>query len=286
MSTKEDKLEFLLKLGYEVVSDNLGDNLEVECITCKHTFKRPYHKFKSGTILCNNCELNKKIEYLKSLGFTPIGNKLVGKIKVQCNEGHIFEREYFSFKHYHNCPLCDKEITIGYLKSLGFTPISNKLVGKIKVQCNEGHIFEREMSNFRAGISSCPICDEKSNANYIETLGFSILSKKSGYVKVQCPKKHTFERLMSNFRAGAITCLQCEKEEKVEYLKSLGFTPISINIDNSLEVECTNNHSFKRAYRNFVLGAHACPVCEKEEKVEYLKSLGITPISNNLADDL
>ena len=67
--------------------------------------------------------------------------------------------------------------------------------------------------------------------------------------------------------------------EKVQYLNSLGFSPVSENLAHKLKVVCSKGHTFKRAFGNFKQGTISCPECEKEEKVQYLNSLGFSAIS-------
>jgi hypothetical protein len=106
-------------------------------------------------------------------------------------------------------------------------------------------------------------------------------------MELLCIQGHRFKRTFVNVTKGADKCPICEKEEKLKFLSSLGFAPVnSDKLSNDLEVKCSIGHSFKRAYRNFQLGVHHCPICEKEEKLKFLNSLGFTPISENLADYL
>ena len=75
-------------------------------------------------------------------------------------------------------------------------------------------------------------------------------------------------------------------EEKRHFLKSLGFMPTSENLAHKLEVQCSKGHIFKRSFNDIKRGTIVCPECEKEEKISFLKSLGLTPISENLTTDL
>jgi N-acetylglutamate synthase-like GNAT family acetyltransferase len=89
-----------------------------------------------------------KIEFLKSLGFTPISENLGDKLEVKCRNGHVFKREFNTFKKgFNNCPICEKEEKIKFLSELGFISISKDLNNELEVRCEKGHTFRRSLKN-------------------------------------------------------------------------------------------------------------------------------------------
>jgi uncharacterized Zn finger protein (UPF0148 family) len=229
-----------------------------------------------------------KVEFLNSLGFVPVSKDLGNDLEVKCEKGHIFKRAFISFKKgATNCPICEQEDKIQFLNNLGFTPISENLGDNLEVKCKNGHTFKREFSKFKKNIISCPICEKEEKIKFLNGLGFTPISVDlDRKLEVKCKKGHIFKRSFGNFKQDKTSCSMCEREEKLEFLNSLGFTSISENLGNELEVKCEKGHIFKRVYKNFKNGSTSCPICEKEEKFTFLNSLGLTPTSENLSDYL
>jgi hypothetical protein len=55
-------------------------------------------------------------------------------------------------------------------------------------------------------------------------------------------------------------------KEKIEFLNSLGFTLVSKDLSNNLEVKCEKGHIFKRAFKDFQKGSTKCPHIVKKKK--------------------
>jgi hypothetical protein len=229
-----------------------------------------------------------KIEFLNSLGFTPISKDLNNDLEVKCKEGHIFKRTFASFKQgYTSCPICEKEEKTRFLNSLGFTPISKDLGMNLEIKCENGHTFKRPFNSFKLGHTNCPICEKEEKIRFLNSLGFTLVSKNlSINLEVICEKGHTFKRAYGSFKNGITSCPICEKEEKIEFLNNLGFTPISENLGDKLEVKCEKGHVFKRRFNHFKEGATNCPICEREEKIKFLNNLGFISISKDLSVNL
>lgn len=225
----QEKTDFLQKLGFTPVSENLVNNLEVKCNKCNGIFKRSFNSFQKGAIQCPECENIKRKEHLQSLGFTVISENIAKQLKVQCNKcKFVFERPYDSFKKgFTFCPGCENNKKLAFLKKLNFTPISENLSNELVVKCNKcGYVFKR------------------------------------GYDK--------FER-------GTTQCMECERLKKLEYLNQLGFTPISDNMADMLQVQCNNcGNIFVRTYDSFYRGSILCPKCHpydsgfEKEVVEFI----------------
>lgn len=80
-------------------------------------------------------------------------------------------------------------------------------------------------------------------------------------------------------------CPLCETQNKIKYIESLGFKVIEFKTFG-LVAKCKNNHIFKRDFNNFKKGQHKCPLCENENKIEFLTNLGYEILSENLSHNL
>jgi uncharacterized Zn finger protein (UPF0148 family) len=294
-----DKIEFLNSLGFTPISKDLDKKLEVKCKK-GHIFKRAFSKFENGTTNCPICDKEEKVKFLNSLGFTSISEDLNHKLEVKCEKGHIFKRAFGTFKSGANsCPICEQEEKIKFLNNLGFISISKDLGTNLEVKCRKGHTFKRTFTNFKQGYTFCPICKEEglefvddsykkeNKIEFLNSLGFTPISEDLGKkLEVKCEKGHIFKRPFDSFKNGVTNCPVCEKEEKLDFLSRLGFTPTSKNLVNDLEVKCEKGHIFKRAFSTFKHGSTNCPICDEEEKIEFLNNLGFTPVSKNLSSNL
>lgn len=126
--------------------------------------------------------------------------------------------------------------------------------------------------------------------DYLNSLGYAVISDNlSNSLEVMCSNRHIFKRPFSTFIRGVHTCTECIKEEKTSKLAEIGFTPISADLSNKLEVVCSKGHVFKRAYKNFIEGAVTCPICDvenSENRVEYMLSIGYKILSENTAGEM
>jgi uncharacterized Zn finger protein (UPF0148 family)/very-short-patch-repair endonuclease len=284
---KEEKLSFLNSLGFTPVSEDLNMNLEVKCRN-GHVFRRVFGNFKQSNIDCPICENEERTKFLNNLGFTPISENLSNNLEVKCKNGHIFKRPYTNFKNgATSCPICEKEEKINFLSSLGFTPISKDLSMNLEVRCEKGHIFKRTFVEFKQGNTSCFICEREERTKFLNDLGFTPISKDLGIdLEVKCKNGHTFKRPFSSFKKDITSCPICEREEKINFLNSLGFTTVSKDLVNNLEVRCEKGHVFKRPYKSFKNGITSCPICENEEKTRFLNDLGFTPVSEYIGKNV
>ncbi|QPX64729.1 putative homing endonuclease [Campylobacter phage F367] len=260
--TNQEKIEYLNTLGFQVISENLTTNLIVKC-SKEHVFKREFYDFQKGYTACPICEIEHKITFLNSLGFEPISENLGKKLKVKCQKGHIFKRTFGSFKDgISSCPECEKKEKYDFLKELGFEIMSNNLGTNLEVKCEKGHIFKRPYKSFKNGHINCPICEINNKHSFINNLGFEILSNNlTNDLEIKCRKGHIFKRTFNSFKNGQQFCPICEAENKHAYLNSLGFTIMSDNLADNLEVKCQQGHVFKRTFGNFSKGHHLCPFC-------------------------
>ena len=145
------------------------------------------------------------------------------------------------------------------------------------MKCNKcNHTFKRASHTFKVS-PDCPICEKH---NLLTSLGFKLVSESFGHdMTVMCSKGHIFKRREGVFREGATTCPECDKEERLKYLASVNLKPVSDNLANNLEVQCSKGHSFKRSLSDIKRGIIGCPECEKEEKQIKLLQFGLTCVS-------
>ncbi|AFR52386.1 homing endonuclease [Campylobacter phage CP30A] len=152
-----------------------------------------------------------KLEYLKSLGYTPVSSNLAGNLEVQCKNGHKFKRSLGNFKRGTiHCPACERQEKISFLNNLGYTPISSNLGNNLEVMCKNGHTFKRRYEHFKNGISICIMCSEQNKSKYLDNIGFSIISDNTADdLEVICKKGHIIKRSYHNFKKGAKICPIC-----------------------------------------------------------------------------
>lgn len=90
-------------------------------------------------------------EYVESFGYKLLSTEYKNantKLKIECQEGHMFERTFSKFKQTQNCPYCTNtrkwnilEIK-EYLKNIGYTLLSTEYKNnqtKLDMICSEGH---------------------------------------------------------------------------------------------------------------------------------------------------
>lgn len=73
---------------------------------------------------------------------------------------------------------------------------------------------------------------------------------------------------------------------KIKYLNYLGYSVLSDNLSNNLEVKCVNNHIFKRHFTTFASGGVGCEQCHNENKIKTLQEKGFKVLSTNLSRGL
>ena len=89
------------------------------------------------------------------------------KVVLQCPEEHIYEIQFNGFHRGRRCKLCDGsnvkytfEEVKQYICSQGDKLLNEDYINnknKLKIQCCNGHIYERRYDKYRQG-QRCPIC--------------------------------------------------------------------------------------------------------------------------------
>ena len=204
--------------------------------------------------------MSEQIEFLKPLGYTVISNGPNSTLKVKCKNGHIFNRRFSDFKKgCTRCLECERQDKINFAKEHGFEIIAKHPYTKLEFKCKNGNTFKKTFGEFKKN----PICTKcKSGIIKIQDLGFNILINDSKMLKLECKNGHIFTRNIIAINKGKFGCSECIKEEKIRFLKSLGYELLSkLTIHKSLRVKCRYGHIFHRFYKSFTDGVTDCPVC-------------------------
>ncbi|QPX63856.1 putative homing endonuclease [Campylobacter phage F358] len=284
----EYKTKFITNLGYKIVSKHLGCNLIVQCKN-GHSFKRPFSEFRDGNNKCNECEYNKKFNYISSLGYKIISLKDMHNIVLKCKNGHIIKKDYWNIlkNNSYYCDECAKNDRIKFINDNGYEVISLK---SDLVKCKNGHLLKRRYGDLKNGFVECPECIKEHKIRFITSLGYKILSDDLVVnLEVQCKNGHTFKRPYESFKKGISVCHFCVNEEKEKYLNDINFEIVSDTLGGELEVKCKNGHVFKRPYTNFKKGHILCPICNPlissfEKELENLIEVDYTRNNRKVLD--
>lgn len=98
------------------------------------------------------------------------------KLKIQCNNNHIFEMDFSHFQRGHRCSYCSKKRKYTYQEVKKCIESENgyKLLSKnyrnckekLEIQCNKGHVFYMSFDTFKNQGCRCPICNIGGNFKY------------------------------------------------------------------------------------------------------------------------
>ncbi len=267
-----EKRDFILSLGYKLLSDTVNKYVEVMCHN-GHTFTRLFSSFKKGAIKCPECIKEEKISFLNGLGYTILSNNLSNNLVIQCKKRHIFKRMFSKIKNGRvNCPECEKE--------------KYNQTRKKEIICSNKHKFCVDPNRLKKGCVCCPHCKRESYIKLIESFGYKILKYDSKNITVECKKGHIFNRDLQVFKAGSKTCSKCIEEDKISLLAKLGYKVVSDSLGDDLKVQCKNGHIFKRTFASFKRGNVLCNQCRDEEKIKMLNNIGYEVVSEDLVNDL
>lgn len=138
------------------------------------------------------------------------------------------------------------------------------MLKEITVRCANNHVFTRPAFKFKTQ-PHCPQCKLESKQNFINSLGYKIISSTIGdNLEVECVQGHKFKRCYSNFEKGTVKCTECDKfkiDEKVNRIRGFGFEIISKNMSNKMMVRCIScKYEFHRSISNFNK-VNTCPSC-------------------------
>ena len=160
------------------------------------------------------------------------------KLKIMCNKNHIFEMKFNSFKSGQRCPKCNgtQKLTYEevkeYINNEGYELLSTKYINnrtKLKIKCNEGHIFEMNFNNFKDSGARCPYCSNNAKytiefvREYLKSFKYTLLSEEyintNTHIKIMCPEGHIYEATFAEFKNHNRRCPICNAskgEKRIE----------------------------------------------------------------------
>lgn len=198
--TKKHKLEdirlFIEDSKYKLLSNeyvNIHNKLIMKCPN-GHTFEKSYNHFKNGQ-RCPVCSKEEQIcrkkhtyehvkETIENEKYSLVSTEYYTnkkKIKIMCDQGHLFNIRFDAFINGRRCPMCSikkrsesKTLSYDYVKLFieneNYTLLSIEYIGakcKLDLQCSNGHIFKMSFNNFKTG-QRCPMCSFKDGKSKIE----------------------------------------------------------------------------------------------------------------------
>jgi uncharacterized protein with PIN domain len=312
---------YVEKFGYKLLSKEYKNNhtkLKLQCDNY-HIYEGSFNNFQKGA-RCPDCFGNKKLTYqeIKTYVESIDGYKLLSntyknnqtKLKIQCNNGHLYNVDWAHFQSGQRCPECLKHQfndVKKYIESFDYKLLSNIYINskiKLKVQCDKGHIYKVTFNNFKRG-RRCPKCDIINRSlkyehikNYIELInGYTLLSKTYKNIKtklkIQCNKGHIYNVSFDDFRTKGSRCPECANERlrlkyddvKI-YIENAGYKLLSkvyVNSQTKLSVQCNKGHKYDVEFNSFK-GGNRCPYCA--EKRSLVSQECFKQIHENLPSDL
>ena len=168
------------------------------------------------------------------------GNKI--KLDMICPEGHFYQAHFNSFSIGRRCRKCSYESNIrnktqkhSYefvketLEKEGYKLLSNSYKNahsKIKIQCDQGHVYETPFHYFLNGSNRCPICYKKNNKgeNHPKYIGGNDACSYDTY-KIQLEYVEEVRRNKEDNRILEVKCAYCGK----------WFIPKSYNVKNRIK---------------------------------------------------
>jgi len=168
--------------GYKLLSEEYINNrtkLQIQCPN-NHINNITWGSFKRGS-RCKKCadEATRKRlthnyeyvnQYITSFGFALLEPNYIHQhndITLCCHKGHVFTTTFFKFKHneHKSCPVCigkpNYEYVKGEIDKSGYILLESEYKGsgvKMKVMCNNNHIYEVSWDSFKQG-HRCPKCN-------------------------------------------------------------------------------------------------------------------------------
>lgn len=237
--------EYIESFGYKLLSEkyvNNKTNLLIEC-NYGHIFKATFHNFKDNNSRCPCCNkfhyryTHEEVEkYFATEGYVLLDKYKTcnDKVTVLCPYGHKWEVSFSSFKNANNrCSYCKGnarytyEYIKEYIESFGYKLLSIEYKNskeKIFIECDYGHKYETNFSNFKNANRRCPLCYENRRGNSLrlsyeevknvfEKEKYKLLSTeyKNSHTPlvIKCPRGHITNTMSyGNFRNGA-RCPKC-----------------------------------------------------------------------------
>ena len=226
--------------GYQLISTEYKSNKEKLLMICpnNHEWESNYNNFVSQGNRCLTCSGKEKhtYEYIKEQ-FAREGYQLISKeyvnnhqyLDVICPQGHNWKLKYSWWLDGNRCLKCSGkekhtyEYVKQYIESENYKLLSNEYNGvfnKLKIQCDNGHIYESHFGNFKNCGNRCPTCYMEIEKflsydhvkEFIEDKGYKLLSNEyinsKEKIVMLCDKGHEFKMSYNSFQSGE-RCPRC-----------------------------------------------------------------------------
>lgn len=178
--TNEEVSDYVSKYGYKLHGE-YTHSLKKITLICpnNHTDSYLFVDFKRGK-RCSECVKNQKDQdrILKFKSFVEANSKykfidLLGTrtIKLECDKGHTYSVEWYSFKKGHRCSKCSNNKKYSYeevknfIENEGYELLSDVYVNAntlLDIRCSNGHVYQTSFNPFRIGCR-CQKCYLESN---------------------------------------------------------------------------------------------------------------------------
>lgn len=178
--TYEYVKNYIESFGYTLLSTeyiNSRTKLLLEC-PFGHKWETSFNNFKNCNHRCCECYGNKKKEYedyktyIELQGYELLSkeiNNTSSNILLKCLNGHEWSVKFSNFYHKgYRCPYCsDKakytyEEVKEYIENEEYKLLSEEYINnitKLKILCNNNHIFEMDFNHFKNRSQRCPYCN-------------------------------------------------------------------------------------------------------------------------------
>jgi len=174
--TIEEVKQYVEEFGYKCLSEkyvNKDTKLKIECDK-GHQRWVTWASIKYGN-RCTICSGNEKRtieeikQYVEELGYkclSTVYENAYGKLKIECDQGHLFYTKWNRIQRKHGCPICArvKKKTIEevkqYIEEFGYICLSDSYKNahtKLDLICPKGHNCRIAWSTFNRGVR-CRIC--------------------------------------------------------------------------------------------------------------------------------
>lgn len=290
--------------GTVLLSKRYTNNKEKLDIICEngHMFQCSFHNINHGK-WCPECVglkrtniedvryfLNKNYPNSKLLSNNYANSK--DKLKIQCENKHIFYPCLMTLRRGDWCPHCygNAQHTIEYVKSLICEKFPNAKTDhlngyknrkqKFEITCENGHLFKVSLHSLQRG-QWCPYCVgfERTIEDVCVFIdqhhpGAKVLSEKyekcSKKLDIICENNHVFKSSFNSIKNG-IWCPDCAGVKKHTIKDIINFVAEAhphavvlntkyINNKSKLKIKCEKNHEFSIMPKKLFIGQW-CPYC-------------------------
>lgn len=313
-NTFEKLIKVLNEKNYILIGDyyRVSDKITVQCDK-GHLFSMRCADIIRGAS-CNKCT-NHDVEHAKEkfykkveeLNYEIIEDYIDSEthVKLKCNNGHEISIKPTKIMAGRKCSICSKNNSEDFknrlykvVDELNFEildiPINSQ--NPIRFQCDKGHIFKRNPSNFYNKNQKCPICNRgnvkppltgDAFASFVEEFGYKLLEpyvNNLTKVKFRCDKGHTYETSPKAFKSGcrcpkcSNTCPEQAKQRFLDICENNNYVILGeyINSKIKVEIKCSKGHIFKMRPNDITMGSK-CPKCNnccpEQSKERFLNNL-------------